>query len=258
MDASLLASTTAHLILLPPMSLFLVIGAGMIVRRWRPQLGRTISASGLIALIVLCTGAGARLLVQPLEKLAVPLKSSKGTGAQAIVVLAAGSLGNAPEYDGKDIPDYIALARLRYAAKLQHETGLPLLVSGGNGSPDGKIESKALGMARALQEDFRTPVTWIEGKSDNTAENAAFSAKILKQADVRRILLVTDAMHMARAERVFIRSGLEVIAAPTIFLGTGRLTARHFQPSAEGLRRSYYATYEWFGLAWYRLRELIP
>lgn len=257
MDANFVAGMITHLLLLPPASLFLMMGAGLIARRWWPRVGLAIGATGLIALIVLSSDAGAQLLVQPLEELTTPLSSSAGTGAQAIVVLAAGRLESAPEYAGKDIPDYVALARLRYAAKLQHETGLPILVSGGDGSQDGAIESKALGMARALQEDFRTPVKWLEGKSRTTAENADYSAKILKQAGVRRVLLVTDAMHMARAERVFDRNGLDVVAAPTMFFGGGHLTPYNFLPSAEGLRRSYYATYEWFGLAWYRLHEVI-
>jgi uncharacterized SAM-binding protein YcdF (DUF218 family) len=257
MSITLVAAAIAHMFLLPPASLFSMIGAGMIFRRWWPRAGRAISISSLILLVVLCTDAGARLLVQPLENLTAPLKSSEDTHAQAIVVLAAGRLRNAPEYAGTDIPDYIALARLRYAAKLQHETGLPILVSGGNGSLERTTESEAVCMTRALQEDFRTPVKWIEGKSNNTAENAAFSAKILKQAGLRRILLVTDAMHMARAKEVFLHNGLEVIAAPTMFFGGGQLTLFQFLPNPEGLRRSYYATYEWIGLAWYRLREVI-
>lgn len=251
-----IATGVAHELLLPPLSLFLLLAAGLILSRWWPRLGRALWGSALIVLFALCTGLGARLLVQPLESLTAPLASANGTGAQAIVVLAAGRLANAPEYGGKDIPDYIALARLRYAAKLYHATRLPILVSGGNGTADGSIESKAVGMARALRDEFATPVKWVEGESENTAENAAFSAKILKQDGVQRILLVTDAMHMPRSKMVFAQNGLEVIAAPTMFFSRDplRLTLLHFLPSAEGLRRSYYACYEWIGLAWYWLR----
>jgi uncharacterized SAM-binding protein YcdF (DUF218 family) len=193
--------------------------------------------------------------VHPLENLTTPLIKTRDTGAQAIVVLAAGRLAHAPEYGGEDIPDYIALARLRYAARLHRETGLPVLVSGGNRSPDGQLASKAIGMAQALRDDFATPVRWLETESNTTAENAAFSAKILKENGVQRILLVTDAMHMPRSVRIFKQSGLEVIAAPTMFFSLGLLTPSHFIPSAEGLRRSYYAIYEWIGMAWYWVRH---
>jgi uncharacterized SAM-binding protein YcdF (DUF218 family) len=254
MKINFVVTEIAHLFLLPPTSLFLLMAVGWVVQRRRPRIGKAISAIGLAALIVLCTEAGARLLIYPLEQLTVPLASASGQGAQAIVVLAAGRLASAPEYAGRDIPDYIALARLRYAAKLQHATDLPVLVSGGSG--DEVSEPHAVTMARALREDFRTPVKWVEGKSDNTEENADFSANILKQAGVKRILLVTDAMHMPRARRVFARNDLEVIAAPTMFFSSGRLTPAEFLPSPEGLRRSHYAVYEWIGLVWYRLREV--
>ncbi len=206
------------------------------------------------ALYFLCTERGAGLLVRPLEDRNAPLASTADTGAQAIVVLGAGRFVHAVEYGGRDIPDYIALGRLRYAAKLQHETDLPILVSGGNGLPDGAMASEADAMASALREDFRTPVKWVEGMSENTMENALFSAKVLRQNGVNRILLVTDALHMTRARRSFARTGLGVVAAPTIFLGSGGAGADGFFPSAEGLRRSRYAIHEWAGLLWYGIR----
>jgi hypothetical protein len=215
-------------LVLPPLSLFLAYGIGWMLRLWWPRFGRVVSGAAIVLLFVLCTNAGAWLLLRPLESLE-------------------------PEYGGRDIPDYVALARARYAAKLQRETGLPLLVSGGRRT-DGPDESLANGMARALQEDFATPVRWVEDNSANTAENAAFSAQILKHAGMRRILLVTDAMHMRRARVAFAREGLEVIGAPTMFFSRDRWSLLDFLPGAEGLRRSRYAMYEWLGMAWYGLQ----
>jgi uncharacterized SAM-binding protein YcdF (DUF218 family) len=97
-------------------------------------------------------------------------------------------------------------------------------------------------------------VTWREDRSRDTAENAAFSATMLRAAGVRRILLVTDAMHMARASAAFERAGLEVVSAPTMFFSQQPLTLAACLPSAEGLRRSWYAIYELVGLVWYRAR----
>jgi hypothetical protein len=42
-----------------------------------------------------------------------------------------------------------------------------------------------------------------------------------------------------------------------MFFSTDRWSAADFLPSPEGLRRSHYAVYEWLGLAWYRLREVM-
>ena len=245
-------------LILPPSSLFLLMAIGLLIRRRFPLGGRILTGASVVALFILSTTAGARLFVKPLEQLTAPLQVVHNTGAQAIVVLAAGRVRDAPEYEGRDIPDYVALARLRYAARLQRATKLPVLVSGGNGLVDDTAWSKADAMATALRDDFGIPVKWIEGKSRNTAENASFSAAMLRPDAVRRVLLVTDAMHMARARTAFQRAGLDVVAAPTLFFSHAPLTPGAFLPSAEGLRQSWYAIYELLGIAWYRLRYHEP
>ena len=243
-------------LILPPANLFLVIAIGLVLSRWRPRAGRIVAGTGFALLAFLSTTGGAGLLVAPLERLTAPLLAPERAGAQAIVVLAAGRVRRAPEYDNRDIPDTTALARLRYAAHLQRETGLPILVSGGNGGVDkgNPGGSEADSMAAALREDFGVPVRWLEGRSGDTADNAAFSAAILRADGVKRILLVTDAMHMPRASAVFERAGLDVVSAPTMFYGHQPLSVQAWVPSAEGIRRSWYATYEWIGLVWYRVR----
>lgn len=245
-------------LILPPSSLFVLMLIGLLLRRRFPLGGRILTGSAVVALFVLSTAAGARLFVAPLERLTAPLQVVHNTGAQAIVVLAAGRVRNAPEYDGRDIPDYIALARLRYAARLQRATRLPVLVTGGNGVEDDTSRSKAEAMAAALRDDFGVPVKWVEGKSRNTAENAAFSAAVLRPERVGRVLLVTDAMHMPRSRTAFQRAGFDVVAAPTLFFSYAPLSASAWLPSAEGLRLSWYAIYELFGIAWYRLRYQDP
>ncbi|MET0962227.1 MAG: YdcF family protein [Noviherbaspirillum sp.] len=245
-------------LILPPSSLFLLMAIGLLLRRRFPLGGRLLTGGAIVALFVLSTSVGARLFVAPLERLTAPLQAVHNTGAQAIVVLAAGRVRNAPEYEGRDIPDYIALARLRYAARLQRATKLPVLVTGGNGVQAEASWSKAEAMAAALREDFGVPVKWVEGKSRNTAENAAFSADLLRPDGVRRVLLVTDAMHMPRSRTAFQRAGLDVVAAPTLFFSYTPLSAGAWLPSAEGLRLSWYAMYELFGIAWYRLRYQDP
>jgi uncharacterized SAM-binding protein YcdF (DUF218 family) len=251
--------------LLPPANLFLLIVIGLLIwRRW-PRAGRIVAGIGLAALAVLSTTAGAAFLVRPVESMTAPLLAPERAGAQAIVVLAAGRLQDAPEYGGRDIPDVLALARLRYAAHLQRRTGLPLLVSGGTGTKglqagandgsDGSDNALADAMATALREDFGVPVKWVEARSRDTFENASFSAAMLRTDGIRRILLVTDAMHMPRARAAFERAGMDVVSAPTLFFGTQARSTGAWVPSAEGMRRSWYAMYELLGIAWYRLRS---
>lgn len=241
-------------LILPPTSLFALMALGWVLKRQRPHSGRALMAGATLTLFFLCTGIGARLLISPLEDMTRPLESTQETGAKAIVVLAAGRYAHAPEYGDAEIPDYIALARLRYTARLHRATGLPIMVSGGNGTPDGRLQPKALAMAQALRDDFGVQVRWIEPASENTAENAAFSIGLLKQENISRILLVTDAMHMPRAAMAFSHRGIDVLEAPTIFFSAGDIGMSHFFPRAEDLRRSHYAIYEWVGLVWYSLQ----
>ncbi|WP_306393646.1 YdcF family protein [Telluria beijingensis] len=239
-------------LILPPGSLFLLIGFGLLARRRWPRFGTVLAASSLVLLVFLSSNAGASFLVAPLDRMTTPLLAPERSGAQAIVVLSAGRLQEAPEYAGRDIPDYIGLGRLRYAAHLQRRTGMPILVSGG--SPEA-LNPLADAMATALREDFGVPVRWVENRSRNTAENAAFSAALLRADGVTRVLLVTDAMHMERARTVFQRQGLAVTDAPTMFFGDQARRLGAWVPSAEGMRRSWYASYELIGIAWYRMRS---
>lgn len=252
MSANWIAVNAVSALLLPPLNLAILCGIGLLMRRRWPRFGLALGAISLALLLALCTRAGAQWLARPLENLTAPLLPVATHGAQAIVVLGGGRLGQAPEYEGQDGPSQPTLMRLRYAARLQRATGLPLLVSGG--SPDGGRESEATLMARSLRMDFGVPVRWLEQASDNTAENARYSAAQLHSAGVHRVLLVTDALHMPRAQAIFTRSGLQVVAAPTRFIGHERLTPVDFLPSGEGLRRSHYAMHEAIGLLWYRMR----
>jgi uncharacterized SAM-binding protein YcdF (DUF218 family) len=253
MSASWIFNAAVGALLLPPLNLILLCVLGLWLTRRHPRTGATLSVLSLVLLIALSTRPGAMLVVAPLEKLNAPLSATDVKNAQAIVVLGAGRISNAPEYGGQDIPSSIALQRLRYAAKLQRETGLPILITGGR--PDGSAESEAAIMARTLREDFVVPVRWLEPESNNTAENAQFSAAILRKAGVQRILLVTDAMHMQRARLVFKQTGLTIVAAPTAFTSAESGTAVDLIPHARWLQYCGYAMHEWLGLAWYRLRH---
>lgn len=255
MDLSQLASLATRILLLPPTNLLVLIAFGFLLRRRWPATGRAVSAIGVLVLLVISTNAGALLLVRPLEDMNPPLRELADTRAQAIVVLGAGSVERAREYGDIDVPDAVGLVRLQYAAFLQHRTGLPLLASGGNAVPQRNVASKAEMMARTLREDFKTPVRWVEGKSENTEQNAVYSARMLQADGIKRVLLVTHAMHMPRARQAFEERGIEVVPAPTLFYSHAVWSPYMLIPSASGLYRSYYATHEWVGLWWYKMKK---
>lgn len=255
MTLSSFANGLIRVMMMPPTNLLLLIAVGYLLRRRWPRAGRTLSVAAIVALLVLSTHAGSNLLVAPLENLSTPLTNAAATGAQAIVVLSAGSVNQAPEYGGHDAPDAVTLVRLQYGAYLQHQTALPLMTSGGIVSSSPSPQALAVMMARTLREDFRTPVQWVEDQSEDTHENALYSARMLKAAGIKRVLLVTHALHMPRSREAFERQGMEVVAAPTMFYSRAPWSLYQMVPSANGLYRSQYAMHEWVGIAWYRLRS---
>lgn len=120
----------------------------------------------------------------------------------AIVVLGGGTLKIG--HDGESIVPGGVFARLEYGIRLFKQGKAPLLVfTGGriswqvkNGCP-----SEAELMARfASQYGIPQVSMLIEGKSRNTRENALYTRQLSAQRNIKRILLVTSALHMPRAK----------------------------------------------------------
>lgn len=175
--------------------------------------------------------AGGLLLTVFIERDTIPLVAPIGEAAQAIVVLTGGDL------------------RVQEAARQHRETGLPVLASGGDG--------EAARIKKQLETDFQVPVTWTEDSALNTEQNAIFSARILARENIQSIILVTHALHMRRAQMMFLDKGLKVIPAPTDFSSQAQLVWRDFLPGAEGRKLTQSALHEIFGLAWFRIRQML-
>ena len=230
-------------LVLPPTGPLLLTALGLLLLRHRPRLGKTLAWGGLILLWLLATPAVTKPMLAALEDIPA-LDLAQAKSAQAIVVLGGGSYWAAPEYDGDTVSRW-SLERIRYAARLHRETGLPLLVTGGaplGGVPEGRS------MQDVLERDFGVKVRWVEDRSADTRENARYSALLLEKAGVKRVLLVTHAWHIKRAREAFASVNLEVIAAPTGYETAGPLTALDYLPRPGGLQLGYLALHEALGL----------
>lgn len=247
---SWLITNLIAIFLLPPLNLLLLGMAGVLLWHKRPALARSLTATSLALLWALSTPYVAESLMGLLEGEAAPVDPKKQP-ANAIVVLGGGTYFSAPEYGGDTVGED-TLVRLRYAARLQRETGKPILATGGK--PSGNDLSEAQQMKTALEHDFDVPVKWTEDESANTYENARFSYKKLAPLGIKRIYLVTHAWHMARAARVFQAAGFDVVAAPTAFSTRYSPGLLEYLPSARALHDSRRFMHEIIGQLWYRLK----
>ncbi len=165
--------------------------------------------------------------------------------AQAIVLLGGGLRDSKELYDKLTV-SAIPLERVRYAAYLQKQTQLPLLITGS--SPKGISEAQI--MANELNTFFSVPTTWVESKARTTKENALFSREILEKEGIKRVIVVTNQWHMQRAKLLFEQQGFEVLPASVghgISPQSYGLNVMYFIPQAGAMNKNMLLLKEWLG-----------
>ena len=239
-------------IFLPPSLPFLVIICGLLLGRRNHRWGLMVVWCGLLIGLFFITPVSVNWLAKNLE-IYPAVEREQLKNAQAIVILGGGERPWAQEYGG-GAPNRYTLERLRYGARLFRQTSLPVLVSGGapaGGAPEAKV------MAESLKSDFGVTVQWMEGRSLDTADNARYSAEILRDAGIKTIVLVTSALHMRRAVYEFRQRGLVVIPAPTAFVSDEPAHREFFEyfPGMSGDSVGSAVAHEWVGILAQHIRD---
>jgi uncharacterized SAM-binding protein YcdF (DUF218 family) len=238
MSADLVRCLVASLVV-PPVSLMLAGLLGGLAALRGARIGGWVAVLAAALLLALSTPLVSDLLLSSLDSPAPP------TGAPppaAIVVLGAETRVGP---DGADVGP-LTLERLRRAADLQRETGLPLLVTSGPTWADAPPLAQL--MRRTLEESFRVPVHWVEPAARNTSENASRSAAILAPEGIASVLLVTHAWHMRRARAEASRAGLVAWPAPVRAERVPDGRPADWMPRPDHLAMSWFALREWVGL----------
>jgi uncharacterized SAM-binding protein YcdF (DUF218 family) len=228
-------------LVLPPSGPLLLGIAGLLLWPRRPRIGFALCAASIGSLWLLATPLISDALTRATEgypALDPAHLTATQARAQAVVILGGGVRRNAPEVGG-DAPAVHVDLRLIEGAKVARATHLPVLISG---SP-----REAAAMRHFMEEDLQLPVRWVEGASKDTLENAVFSARLLREQGIDRIILVTSSEHMVRAAEEFAAAGLDVTAAPAGMWTHDERGLLAFVPSVGALDRSHRALYEWAG-----------
>lgn len=237
-----LAKKLISALVLPPTGLLLLTLFGLWLARRHPRTGRGVAAFAVLTLLALSMPPVADALSVS-HATHAPISAAELATAEAIVVLGGGNYHDAPEYGGDTVSRW-TLERVRYGVHLQRRSGLPILVTGGapfGGRPEGDA------MKETIERDFGVKVKWAEIDSRDTAENALYSARILKAAGVKRVALVSHAAHLPRAVPLFEGHGLAVIAAPMGFKTRSPSALANALPSVGALGASSDALREWLG-----------
>lgn len=110
--------------------------------------------------------------------------------------------------------------RILYAARLYKDGKAPvILASGGNVTLFGERPSTPASEMAEILEFMGIPhqAIWLQPDSQNTYEDALYSARMLKAKGINRVILVTSALHMPRSVALFEKQGIQVIPAPADF-----------------------------------------
>lgn len=244
-----------------PLGLSCLLLVVAFVMLWkRPRLAAIPIAAVLLILLLGGNAGVSNWLARSLE---FQNLSAELPEAEAIVVLGGcteSALLPRPWVEIKEEGD-----RVLYAAKLYRDGKAPrLILSGGRVGwrKSGNPESEDMAI---LLEPMGVPRSAMlqDPNSLNTRENAVNVKQLMETQGIRRVLLVTSALHMPRSLMIFRKLGVDAIAAPTDFTSTQfdpqqpNTTEANIidaLPDADRLRRTTRALKEYVGIAIYWLR----
>jgi uncharacterized SAM-binding protein YcdF (DUF218 family) len=245
---------------LSPVSITLVLLIAAALFRRRPLLRRVSFTLALATLLICGNGWVVHRLVKSLEWRHLPLDPIPS--ADAIVVLSGGvqaAWRPRPTVELNESGD-----RVLYGAELFRRGHAPRIICTGDvgpGSlgrrPEAEDMAELLEMIGVPRENIA-----LETKAKNTHEHAVNLCPTFQEQQIRRVLLVTSAIHMPRSLGVFQHScpAVEYIPAPMDFRVTESMPAPWYRsavsllPTVNTLRDFNDATHEYIGMLYYRIR----
>lgn len=222
--------------------LLVIVGLLLNARRWVLR--------GTLILMVCALPATSNVLWRQLERGHALQDPGDAPTAEAIVVLS-GMLRAVPSGDGfayewSEAADrYFAgvdLALAMKAPKLIFTRGAQPWSAG---APEGEVLFE-----RARRDLVPEGMLALTPPVENTAQEAQAVAEMLENG--RKIILVTSAFHMPRAQALFQDAGLDVTPWPVDFRASAnKTTLMDFIPSAGGFSGTSAALREFLGRAYY-------
>ncbi|CAK8714137.1 DUF218 domain-containing protein [Candidatus Electrothrix laxa] len=174
--------------------------------------GQALLLSAAIVLWGASTRITAELVMRSLERHYQPVAVQDVPKGEAIVILGGMTRGMVLGTGMTDLGD--SADRLVHGTRLFKAGKAPLIILSGGNAPGYQPGAEAMADILKLM-GIPAEKMLLETKSRNTQQNAIYTQKILQQQEIRKILLVTSASHMRRAETLFSGMGVSVIPAAT-------------------------------------------
>ena len=222
--------------------LLVLLGLLLNARRWVLR--------GILILIVCALPSTSNILWRQLERGHALQDPGDAATAEAIVVLS-GMLRAVPRGDGSAYEWSEAADRYFAGVDLALAMKAPKLIFTRGAQPwsAGAPEGEVL-FERARRDLVPEGMLALTPPVDNTAQEAQAVAEMLDPK--AKVILVTSAFHMPRAQALFQDAGLEVIPWPVDFRASAnKVTPMDFIPSAGGLSGTSEALREYLGRAYY-------
>ena len=128
--------------------------------------------------------------------------------ADAIIVLGAAA------YDAKPSP--VFEERIRHGLELYRQGYAPKLIfTGGFGGTGARFSESQVARRYALKQGIPARDILIESRSRTTRQNLVEAKRLMEARGMRRAILVSDPLHMARALRLSDELGIEALASST-------------------------------------------
>lgn len=235
------------------LGLWLAMLTGLIVYRKNAALGFLFVS--VVIFWIFTTPIVSSNMLASLEQQYLPVPVDESPQADAIVVLG-GSVA-APESPRLEVELTDSSDRILHAARLYRAGKAPIVIATG-GASDSSPEAFAM---KALLKEWGVPGKniVIETESLNTFQNSVNTKPLIDKRGVKRVLLVTSAIHMPRALATFQTFGINVIPSPTDYIEEDRKNYEiiDFLPDLDSLGKTSLVIKEYLGMMVYRWRGWI-
>jgi uncharacterized SAM-binding protein YcdF (DUF218 family) len=142
-----------------------------------------------------------------------------------------------------DRPTDVFRARLEHGARLLREGWAPRILVSGGVTGDSRVSEAAAGREHLLSQGLAEESVLVEAWSRHTLENLFNVRETLRRENWRRLILVSDPLHLARAASVARGLKLEVLLSPAV----------DCPPARGSLGWALRAAHEAFLLHWYHV-----